>query len=69
MALGRCVFLSKGGYGQWGLLIGGNTTCVMRFKRRKAGIQNPCNWTAPFDEASAVKHATLTGPLFIEPEW
>jgi hypothetical protein len=68
LALGRCVYLSKGGYGQWGLLIGGNTTCVMRFKRGKGRILNPCNWTAPFDEMSAVKHASLTDPLFIEPE-
>lgn len=69
IALGRCVFISKGGYGQWGLLIGGNTDCVMKFKRGKGRIINPCNWTLPPDGDTTTKRAILAEPLFIEPQW
>ncbi len=68
IALSRCVFLSKGGYGHWGLLIGGNTSCVMRFKRGKGRILNPCNWTVPTEKSTTMTRSTLSGPLFIEPE-
>lgn len=68
IALSRCVFLTKGGYGHWGLLIGGNTTCAMRFKRGKGKILNPCNWTVPSDESAITRRVALTKPLFIEPE-
>ena len=48
LALGGCVFHNKGGFGSWGLLIGGNVSCVYRQKHSKVkGIDNPCNWTAP----------------------
>jgi hypothetical protein len=69
LALGRCVYISKGGYGHWGLLIGGNTTCVGKFKRGKGRIINPCNWTLPSYGEPVTKRATLTEPLFIEPQW
>lgn len=66
MAFGQCVFISKGGYGHWANLIGGNTTCIYKQKRSKKGIQNPCNWTFPADVTPAV-NLQITKPLFNEP--
>lgn len=72
MALGQCVFISKGGYGHWASLIGGSPSCVYKQKRGKKGIQNPCNWTST-DESSPslvdivpIKHDAVK-PMFLEP--
>ena len=66
LAMGECVFISKGGFGHWALLIGGNLTCTIKQKRGKKGIQNPCNWTkSPGVENDFESH--LTDPLFLEP--
>ena len=69
IALSRCVFISKGGFGQWGLLIGGNTSCVKKWKRGKNSILNPCDWANPPNSSFVTTRATLTQPLFLEPEW
>lgn len=66
MALGGCVYISKGGFGHWALLIGGNTTCGMRFKRNKRGIVNPCNWTVPAG-GLLISRSNLNEPIFLEP--
>jgi hypothetical protein len=66
LALGRCTYFSKGGYGSWAMLIGGNTSCAIKFKRSKAGIQNPCDWAGPPDGSKPEK-ARLTEPLFLQP--
>ena len=68
MAFGQCVFISKGGYGHWANLIGGNTTCVWRQKRTNKGIQNPCNWTDLSMEWKPEPNPKVTmSPLFLEP--
>lgn len=65
LAFGGCVAYNKGGFGNWGLLIGGNTSCGWKMKRGKQGIQNPCNWThVPDGYRPASK---LNEPLFLEP--
>jgi hypothetical protein len=66
LALGRCVFISKGGYGHWALLIGGNISCVHKQKRNKKGFQNPCEWMDP-PNGIKTKKARLTESLFLEP--
>ncbi|KAL3936645.1 MAG: hypothetical protein SGBAC_008076 [Bacillariaceae sp.] len=66
MAFGQCVFISKGGYGHWANLIGGNTTCIYKQKRAKRGIQNPCNWTVTA-ETTLDEDLRITSPLFNEP--
>jgi hypothetical protein len=66
LAFAQCVFTSKGGFGHWALLIGGNHTCTIRQKRSQKGIANPCNWTeAPGGAHDFESH--LTQPLFFEP--
>jgi hypothetical protein len=66
MAFGRCVFVSKGGYGHWANLIGGNITCIYKQKGGRGGIQNPCNWTG--STAAAVKSdLRIIEPLVMEP--
>mmetsp|Transcript_7887 Transcript_7887/g.19018 ORF Transcript_7887/g.19018 Transcript_7887/m.19018 type:complete len:882 (-) Transcript_7887:30-2675(-) len=66
MAFGQCVFISKGGYGHWANLIGGNTTCIYKQKRAKKGISNPCNWTFAADTTLG-EDLRITEPLFNEP--
>jgi hypothetical protein len=66
LAFGECVsYFSKGGFGNWGLLIGGNIECVVKWTRNTKGIVHPCNWTG----ASDIQKFTpqLTKPLFLEP--
>ena len=65
LAFSGCVAYNKGGFGNWGLLIGGNTSCTWKMKRNKEGIQNPCDWThAPGGYQPA---SMLNAPLFLEP--
>jgi hypothetical protein len=66
LAFGRCVFISKGGYGSWALLIGGNISCVHKQKRTKRGFHNPCEWM-DYPNGTEMKEARLTEPLFLEP--
>ena len=44
LAMARCVTYSKGGYGHWGMLIGGNTHCA----KRQTYINKRFNETADF---------------------
>jgi hypothetical protein len=66
LALGGCVFNTQGGYGSWGLLIGGNVTCTWRQRIRKKRIDNPCEWKDP-PTGTETQEARLTEPLFLEP--
>jgi len=65
LALGGCVYFTKGGYGHWALLIGGNITCGFRLKRNKKGIVNPCGWEGTI--APDTPQPVITDPLFLEP--
>ena len=69
LAMGGCVFINKGGFGSWGLLIGGNVSCTIKQKHSKVkGIDNPCNWTAPFGSATETEPAAVKRiKLFLEP--
>eukprot|EP00934_Nitzschia_sp_Nitz4_P002740 Nitzschia sp. Nitz4//scaffold113_size70149//2348//5307//NITZ4_005938-RA/size70149-augustus-gene-0.123-mRNA-1//-1//CDS//3329533305//2730//frame0 len=67
LALGQCVYLSKGGFGHWGLLIGGNITCAGRLKKTTRGFRDPCNWTVASDGSTATR-VELKEPLFLEPK-
>jgi hypothetical protein len=44
LALGGCVTYNKGGFGHWGLLIGGNVTCFVQQQTAAKGIKDPCSW-------------------------
>jgi hypothetical protein len=66
LALGGCVFNTQGGYGSWGLLIGGNLTCTWRQRVIKKSIENPFEWKDP-PTVTETQEARLTEPLFLEP--
>jgi hypothetical protein len=66
MGMSKCVTFNKGGFGQWGLLIGYNSSCFINQKTSAAGIGETCHWTEP---AIPVTHhaATPAVPLFLPP--
>ncbi len=65
LALAGCVAYSKGGYGHWGLLIGGNVACAISHESNKNGVpKNECKW----------KHGSVEkmprgkeDPIFLDP--
>ena len=55
MSLGRSVFTTRGGYGHWALLMGGNVTQQWRMQwKARGGLKNPCVWLAAAGDAAAV---------------
>ena len=72
IALAGCVAFSEGGFGHWGLLIGGNLTCQINSKTRPSGrFINECQWqggTAGSDSVSiASDYEMAARPPFVEP--
>ena len=67
IALGRCVFYFKGGYGHWGLLIGGNITCGGKMKGANGRLRNLCDWTDASSIGFNRSIQVRNGPIFIEP--
>ena len=67
LALSKCVFIGKGGFGHWALLIGGNYSCTFRQKGfTDQGIKNPCDWAGAPGDGLPVS-VKLETPLFLEP--
>ena len=69
LALGGCVHYGLGGFGHWGLLIGGNVTCAMQIKfeghKQFARITNQCSWTSRTVATGVLPHWDKH-PLFSE---
>jgi hypothetical protein len=67
IALGGCVTYNRGGYGHWGLLIGGDYQCFIdQGATAKGRIQRKCMWLEGNDEAPVVKQQKPSTPLFLE---
>jgi hypothetical protein len=68
MGMSKCVTFNRGGFGQWGLLIGYNSSCFINQKTSSAGIGVDCHWTEP---AIKLKHHPAAthpaAPLFLPP--
>jgi hypothetical protein len=63
MGLSRCVAYGVGGYGQWGLMMGYNSSCYKVHSLKKKS--EPCNWfngTIPEHE-----HVEISGPIWRNP--
>ncbi|OEU14794.1 hypothetical protein FRACYDRAFT_241348 [Fragilariopsis cylindrus CCMP1102] len=73
LALGGCVTYSNGGYGHWGLLIGGNVDCNIRqlFIGRKSNSKKDfCKWSSSDSktkEVATTVYGNDSGPLFLPP--
>jgi hypothetical protein len=78
LSLGGCVFTTKGFYGSWALLIGGNVSCTRR--QRLGKRKTSCQWNHQEGKASisqnnatqqAVHYYLTRERLFAEPmaEW
>mmetsp|Transcript_1824 Transcript_1824/g.2096 ORF Transcript_1824/g.2096 Transcript_1824/m.2096 type:complete len:649 (-) Transcript_1824:46-1992(-) len=79
MALAGCVTFSNGGYGHWGLLIGGNVQCSIRqfyIGRHSRNKNDFCEWSSLIVDSEIEKETnkvTTTlygndnGPLFLPP--
>jgi hypothetical protein len=73
LALGGCVTYSNGGYGHWGLLIGGNVKCNIRqhfIGRRSKDKTDFCEWSSSDSEtkeAATTVYGNGSGPLFLPP--
>jgi hypothetical protein len=73
IALAGCVAFSEGGFGHWGLLIGGNLTCQINAKTKPSGrFLNECQWHA--GTSKKLSNQTTSGgemyeraSLFLEP--
>jgi hypothetical protein len=68
IALGECVTFNQGGFGHWGLLIGGKSDCFLNQKATRTGkIKNYCQWS---QDSSNLKQSTISSnkrvPLFLE---
>ena len=64
LGLSRCLSFNVGGYGQWGLWMGYNSTCYNKSTNRQHLAK--CNWTEP--EPNAVYPKTIQkGPILIPP--
>jgi hypothetical protein len=71
IALAGCVAFSQGGFGHWGLLIGGNVTCQINSKTRRSGrFINECQWkggTRQPSQTGTLGEQRHRPPLFPEP--
>lgn len=78
MGMSRCLTYNRGGFGQWALLIGYNSTCFHHQKTSQLGIGAPCNWTDPTQQqqrrrGNAQRHKkrktprSKMPPLFLPP--
>jgi hypothetical protein len=65
MGMSRCLTYNRGGFGQWALLIGYNSSCFHNQKTSVAGIGAPCNWTQP--EIPPTDRKASKAPLFVPP--
>jgi hypothetical protein len=65
MGMSRCLTYNRGGFGQWALLIGYNSTCFVSQKTSEAGIGYRCNWTKPIVPGPKIRRSIA--PLFQEP--
>jgi hypothetical protein len=69
IALGGCVTYNRGGYGHWGLLIGGDYQCFIDQATTQGGnIKLKCKWLEGKDQAPVVKEQQQKPsiPLFLE---
>lgn len=67
IALAGCVAFNKGGYGHWGLLIGGNITCRISHAGNAKGVfDNECAWHGG-PAISASTPVRKSEPLFLDP--
>jgi hypothetical protein len=62
IALGGCVTFNKGGYGHWGLLIGGDPQCFIDQGTRQGG----CRWHTGGGQPNKEPPPALSSPLFLE---
>lgn len=78
MALSRCVTYNRGGFGQWALLIGYNSSCSHNIKTSSAGIAAPCDWVSTTTTTTTTsgtkrhnthkkKESSRIAPLFLPP--
>lgn len=65
MGMSRCLTYNRGGFGQWALMIGYDSTCFHNQKTSSLGIGAPCNWTKP-DVLPRLKKRSKA-PLFLPP--
>lgn len=70
LALAGCVTYNKGGFGHWGLLIGGNITCSIE-QDAKAKLRKKCSWYEHDDDDAgqddtSLQDMTITEPLFFD---
>jgi len=61
LAMARCVTYGTGGYGHWGMLIGGHTTCTKRQHRIGTRIKNPSQDLCHFPDSAATRVGPLDG--------
>ena len=65
MGMSRCLTYNRGGFGQWALLIGYNSSCSHNQKTSSEGIGAPCDWTEW--EALPRKNPAQIVPFFLPP--
>ena len=65
IALAKCVSFNKGGFGHWGLLIGGNVSCHINQKTKEGGrITTKCDWVDGDQDPDVTRPKT---PIFLDP--
>ena len=64
LALAGCVTYNKGGFGHWGLLIGGNITCTIE-QDAKTKLRKKCEWVDG-DPRQQQRTVTIKEPLFLD---
>ena len=68
LALGGCVTFNKGGYGHWGLLIGGDPNCFIDQQTRDGGsFGEKCKWQSGGEGPVDQPPKAATTSLFVEP--
>jgi hypothetical protein len=65
IGMGKCANFNRGGFGQWGGLIGFNSSCVRSQKTSVKGIGVMCNWTEG-GEPSELDQGSKA-PWFLDP--
>jgi hypothetical protein len=66
IGMSKCVNFNRGGFGQWGMLIGfGSGQCYINQKTSEKGIGVRCNWTEAGEPPELAQRSKA--PLFLDP--